>query len=260
MRLHYKKTGDGPPVIILHGLFGMLDNWQTFARHLSEDYAVYTPDLRNHGRSPHSDIFSYEAIATDVHEFIMEHGLGPVTLMGHSLGGKTAMLSALAWPEMVSKLIVVDIAPRAYAPGHDRIVEALLQTDLTVSSSRGEIEAILAAGVGSTGIARFLMKNLARNAHGGLYWRMNLPVLARDYLNTTVAISAPYPYDGPALFVRGEYSTYILDEDLPEIRTLFPASGLVTIPGAGHWVHADAMQALLDVTRRFLDDSAGDNG
>ncbi|HLF65204.1 MAG TPA: alpha/beta fold hydrolase, partial [Saprospiraceae bacterium] len=136
MKLHYKTSGAGPPVLILHGLFGMLDNWQTFARHLAEEYQVYIVDLRNHGRSPHDPVFDYPTLAGDIVEFIHDQQIDPATLLGHSLGGKIAMQTALTRPELVDRLIVIDIAPRAYPSGHDAIIEALLRIDLSEMSSR----------------------------------------------------------------------------------------------------------------------------
>ena len=252
MKLHYKSSGSGEPVVILHGLFGMLDNWATFGRYLSDAYAVYTPDLRNHGRSPHDEVFNYDVLAEDLRDFIIEHGLGPATVIGHSLGGKTAMLAALRWPQLISRMIVVDIAPRAYIAQHDTVIAALQRIDPGATSSRNEMEARMMEELHDIQVSRLLVKNLARNADGTLYWRMNLPVLTASYASLSKAIQADRPFPGPALFVRGGKSKYILDEDMEMIHALFPSSTLITIPGAGHWVHADAMEELLAVTRQFI--------
>jgi pimeloyl-ACP methyl ester carboxylesterase len=232
----------------------MLDNWQTFARHLSERYTVFTIDLRNHGRSPHSAIFNYPVLAEDIVEFIHHHKLDEVTLLGHSLGGKTAMQSALAHPALVHRLIVIDIAPKAYASGHDVIIDALQGIDPGKAASRSAIETQLVDKLQDIGVVRFLMKNIGRREDGTLYWRMNLPVLADNYINTTAATQAPTSYTGPVLFVRGGRSRYILDEDWPLILDLFPAARLETIADAGHWVHADAMDALLELTKTFMEE------
>jgi pimeloyl-ACP methyl ester carboxylesterase len=250
--LHYKSSGNGEPVIILHGLFGMLDNWRTFARHLSESYAVYTPDLRNHGRSPHSDEFNYNLLAEDLREFVATHDLAPATIMGHSLGGKTAMQFALQWPHLVSRLIVVDIAPKAYEPQHQDVVSALSSIDPTTTESRGDIELVLMEQLKDAGVVQFLMKNLGRAGDGNLMWRMNLASLTSNYANTSASIQGPNPYMGPTLFVRGGRSRYIEDGDLAGIQELFPAATLITIPDAGHWVHADAMEELLAATTQFI--------
>ena len=224
MKLHFKSAGSGDPVIILHGLFGMLDNWATFARYLSETFQVFTVDLRNHGRSPHAESFNYDVLAEDIREFILEHNLAPATLMGHSLGGKTAMLTALRWPDLVDKLIVVDMAPKAYVPQHDQVIAALEQTDPASAGSRTEIEEALVAQLEDIGVARFLMKNVARDTSGKLHWRMNLPILIAHYAETTRALPADLQYPGPALFVRGGNSRYILDADMELIRKLFPVA------------------------------------
>jgi len=230
----------------------MLDNWATFARYLSESYTVYTPDLRNHGRSPHDPVFNYDALAEDLHDFIVNHDLGSAAVMGHSLGGKTAMLAALKWPQLISRLIVIDMAPKAYPAQHDAVITALQRVDPGDVSSRSAIEDQMMEELQDIHVARFLMKNLARTPDGNLHWRMNLPVLTASYAKTTEAIHSDKPYPGPVLFVRGGKSKYIRDADMEMIHALFPAATLITIPEAGHWVHADAMEELLAVTRQFL--------
>ncbi len=232
----------------------MLDNWQTFARHLAERYSVYTLDLRNHGRSPHSDVFTYPDMSNDIGAFLHDHHIRNASILGHSLGGKVAMQTALVHPELIRKLIVVDIGPKGYPSGHDAIIDALLNTDPQGAESRGEIERLLMQKLHDTSVVRFLMKNIGRQEDGTLYWRMNLPVLAANYANTTHAITSTEKFTGPTLFVRGGRSKYVLDDDWPGILNLFPAAELKTIPDAGHWVHADAMQELLDVTQNFLRD------
>ena len=254
VKLHYKSYGSGKPILILHGLFGMLANWSTFARHLSEAYHVYTIDLRNHGRSPHEETFHYQVMAGDILEFLDAHELRKVTILGHSLGGKVAMQTALTHPKSVEKLIVIDMAPRAYSSAHDAIIEALLNIDMHGMASRKEIERVLMNRLSDPGIVLFLMKNVARRKDGTLYWRMNLPVLAANYPNTTAAVELSKPFDGPVLFVRGGQSNYIPDEDWPDIKKHFPAAKLKTIEKAGHWVHADAMEELLGITREFLEE------
>ena len=230
----------------------MLDNWQTFARHLAEEYQVYIVDLRNHGRSPHDPVFDYPTLAGDIVEFIHDQQIDPATLLGHSLGGKIAMQTALTRPELVDRLIVIDIAPRAYPSGHDAIIEALLRIDLSGMSSRTQIENALRVKLDDTGVVRFLMKNVARHEDETFLWRMNLPVLAASYRNTTSSIDGHAPFPHPTLFVRGGRSKYIQNEDWPDILDLFPAAELRTIENAGHWVHADALEELLKVTREFL--------
>jgi pimeloyl-ACP methyl ester carboxylesterase len=197
VELHYKSSGTGEPILILHGLFGMLDNWRTFARLMSESYAVYTPDLRNHGRSPHSDVFNYDVLAEDLRDFVTQTGISPLTVMGHSLGGKTAMQLALRWPDLVSRLIVVDIAPKAYEPQHQDVIKALSSVDPTKTDSRGDIEHVLMEQLKDAGVVQFLMKNLGRAEDGNLMWRMNLPALISNYNNTSAEIQGDTPYSGP---------------------------------------------------------------
>lgn len=252
MTLSFKSFGHGPPLIIMHGLFGMLDNWQTIAKQLSTDYSVYTVDLRNHGRSPHSDEFDYCIMAEDVVAFMESHGFYSAHLIGHSMGGKVAMQIAMEYPDHVQKLVVVDIAPKLYAPGHTWIFNALASIDLQHVSSRRAVETHLMDQIDSRSIVRFLMKNLARDPNGGYKWKMNLDVIRAKYENVSGEVIAGDPFDGPTLFLRGGMSPYITLDDWPLIEELFPNARLETIKGAGHWVHSEEPEALLGAVRAFL--------
>ncbi len=252
MKLHYRQAGEGERVIILHGLFGMSDNWQSFSKSLSQHFEVIAPDLRNHGRSPHTSEFSYSVLAADIEALIHDLGDAPVHLIGHSLGGKVAMQVALSRPALVGRLIVIDIAPKQYEPKHDAIFDALLSVDLSAMDTRGEIEDTLMSALDDRTVVLFLMKSVKRDRKHGFSWRINLPVLTDAYPSINEAIQSDGTFDKPVLFVRGERSTYIRDEDLPGIRSLFPKARLVTIDGAGHWVHANAPEELLGVVQEFL--------
>jgi pimeloyl-ACP methyl ester carboxylesterase len=230
----------------------MLDNWQTFARRLADSFTVYAIDLRNHGRSPHDGSFDYPTLAGDIVEFISHHKLDHVALIGHSLGGKVAMQTALSHPQLIDHLMVVDISPRAYESGHDAIFEALLSTDLSLLKTRKQIEQALIGKLHDKEVVLFLMKNVARHKDGSFFWRMNLPVLTEKYSNTTSSVEARHPFEKPTLFVRGGRSKYIRDQDWPDILDLFPNATLRTIEHAGHWVHADAMEELLVETRKLF--------
>jgi esterase len=253
MILNYKTYGQGPPVIIMHGLFGMLENWQTIARKLAADYSVYTVDLRNHGKSPHSEVFDYCAMAADVVEFMASQGFYAAHLMGHSMGGKVAMQMAMEYPSHVQKLIVVDIAPKVYAPGHVAIFDALGSVDFSKVSRRSDVEGILMEQINHIGIVRFLLKNLARDPDGGYRWKMNLDVIRSQYHNVNADVISGDPFDGPALFLRGGMSPYVSMDDWPQIEALFPNAVLETIKGAGHWVHAEKPEELLRAVVSFLD-------
>lgn len=250
--LNYKVMGQGEPLIILHGLFGTLDNWQTLGRYLSEAYTVFLVDQRNHGRSPHLPHQDYPSMAEDLHRFMEQQGVYRSNLLGHSMGGKTAMEFALEYPEQVDKLIVVDMAPKEYPRGHDQVFEALLAIDLSILSSRQAAEEILRGFIREEGVVQFLLKNLSRAKGGGFEWKMNLPVLYRCYPELLSAPKAQGYFSGETLFVRGGKSDYVLDSDLPAIRAHFPNYQLETIPQAGHWVHADAPADLLKLVLDFL--------
>jgi pimeloyl-ACP methyl ester carboxylesterase len=253
MDLFYNQYGqDGPPLLILHGLLGANGNWHTLSRTAFQEVAtVYAVDQRNHGRSPHTDRIDYPRMAADVKDFLDQNGLGSAHLLGHSMGGKTAMQTALTHPDAVGRLIVVDMAPRQYSPRHTDLLDALARIDPSEYENREEIDAALAEDVPSWVIRQFLLKNL--NHDGDQYtWKMNLDAIRRHYDDINAAITGDEPFDGPTLFVRGANSDYVLDDDVPAIRDLFPNAELVTIDGAGHWVHADQPDALAEVVTEFL--------
>ena len=257
MKLNYKEYGQGQPLIILHGLFGTLDNWVTLGKKLAKHFTVYLLDQRNHGRSPHTDEHNYPSMAEDIREFMEQHWMyDGAAVIGHSMGGKTAMQLALTYPELVKKLVVVDIAPKRYPGNHQPIFQALLNLQPENLTGREEAEEKLARYIPDTGVRQFLMKNLTRRPEGGFEFKMNLPVIYKHYEDILEAITADQPYEGPALFVRGGNSPYVKPEDEPAIRGLFPKAEIKTIPNAGHWVHAEQPTALLGELLRFLEASS----
>jgi esterase len=251
MRLHYQAYGSGLPLIILHGLFGMLDNWHTISRSLGAHFRIYALDQRNHGRSPHSEIFTLDAMAEDVGEFMDQEGISSAFLLGHSMGGKIAMRYALSQPQRVEKLVVVDIAPRSYASQHDGIFEALTSIDLSLLGSREEINTELSKWIPQSDIRQFLMKNLARKDDGTYHWKMNLPIIQSNYQEVLKEIVSTTPFLKPALFIRSIKSSYLLESDRLTILRLFPNSTIVDF-GTGHWVHAEAPDLFVSVVKDFL--------
>jgi esterase len=253
MKLHFRELGTGKPLIILHGLFGFLDNWQTLAKYFAQQYKVYLVDLRNHGRSPHNPDFNYALMAADLRELITDHHIHEPAIMGHSMGGKVAMHFALHHPEQLSRLIVVDMAPRAYPPHHQDILAALKAVDLKAMTSRGEVDAALARYIPEEGVRQFLAKNLYRQDDNTFAWRMNLPVIEEKIEEVGKETTANVPFLKPTLFIRGGNSRYIQPEkDITLIQKLFPAATLETIAGAGHWVHAEKPQELYNLVLGFL--------
>lgn len=252
LSLNYKTYGQGNPIIILHGLFGTLDNWQTIARQLSEEYLVYLVDQRNHGRSPHTDAFDYSLLAEDLKDFMENEGMSQATILGHSMGGKTAMQFAISYPEMVTSLVVVDIAPKAYKGGHQEIFDALLAVDLKRIESRKMADEQLLERIPDFGVRQFLLKNLTRDKEGGYRWKMNLSAIYKNYENILANILPDEPYTEASLFIRGARSGYIKEEDESLIKSIFSEAEIVTIPEAGHWVHAEAPKALLSTFNNFM--------
>lgn len=252
MQLHFREYGHGTPLLLLHGLFGSLENWHPLSRKLGAQFHVFALDQRNHGHSPHSAEMSYRLMADDVKQFMVAHRLGAAHLLGHSMGGKTAMQFALLHSELVGKLVVADIAPRAYPPAHDHIFEALTALDLKAFAHRREIEEALAHSIPSIEVRRFLLKNATRGHTGVYHWKINLRDILQNYSHLNGDIDAPRPFDKPVLFVRGEQSDYITAPDVSVIRERFPRAEIETLPGAGHWVHADAPEAFLRTVLDFL--------
>lgn len=252
MELNYKSFGAGYPIIILHGLFGTLDNWQTIAKKLATDYSVYIIDQRNHGRSPHDDTFNYTAMADDLQAFMESQWIYEAHIIGHSMGGKTAMQFALNYPDMVNQLVVVDIAPKAYEGGHQAIFEALFSLDLSIIRNRKQADTALLAQIPDLGVRQFLLKNLTNDKKGGYKWKMNLPIIYQNYNQILAAIESEDTFDNQTLFIRGGQSNYIEDTDMAQIKSLFSAAELATVAGAGHWVHAAAPTQLLKLVTGFL--------
>ena len=239
--------------MILHGLFGSSDNWQTLGRALAEKYVVYLVDQRDHGHSPHSDAIEYSLMATDVKELIEQEGLSIVNLVGHSMGGKTAMTFAQLYPELLNKLVVVDIGPRVYDDRHSQILEGVLTADLEILRSRKEVEDHLAGHIPEPGVRQFIMKNLFWIEDKKLGWRANFPLLKKD-LSSIVASISPDRVEVPTLFIRGGESDYILKEDIPAIKEQFTRSSFETITFAGHWVHAQAPEEFLQMVTDFIEE------
>ncbi len=251
MELNFKTFGQGPALVILHGLFGTLDNWQTLAKQWAEHYTVYLVDQRNHGRSPQLDSISYPEMAADLAAFLEREWVHRCHLLGHSMGGKTAMQFAMDYPDQVEKLVVVDIAPKAYPAGHDTIFAALRAINLATLANREAAEQQLMATLEDSGVVQFLLKNLSRSKAGGFQWKMNLEVLYQDYPNILAAVKGS-PFEGPTLFIKGANSGYIQAADIPNIQMLFPQSRLLSLPDAGHWVHAEQGPALASAVAHFL--------
>jgi len=251
--INYKVYGEGEPVIILHGLFGTLDNWQTFAKRLAEHYMVYVIDQRDHGKSSHTDEFNYQLLADDLATFMESQWIHEARLIGHSMGGKTVMQFAEDHTDMVEQMVVVDIAPVAYEPGHNTIFEALLAVNIDKVESRGEVEAVLGQYIADQGVRLFLMKNLKRKKEGGFEWKMNLPLLHREYPNIISNVAGDAEVDVDCLFVGGGKSKYIDKNASDTIAKKYSNSKLVMIPEAGHWIHAEQPDKLYQLVTEYFD-------
>ena len=251
MILFERHFGEGEPLLILHGLFGQSDNWTSIARKLSENYRVYTIDLRNHGQSGHDDHMDYQVMAEDVRETCLALGLEKVHLLGHSMGGKVAMTFGMNYPEMLYSLMIADIGPRYYTPHHQEILNGLNQIQTETLTSRQEAENQLSEVIQDSSTRQFLLKNLYRTDDNRFAWRFNLPVLTQSIERVGDA------YMGgiclvPTLFYHGGKSRYILPTDYEDIRALFPRAEFRVMEGAGHWLHAENPTAFVETTRWWL--------
>lgn len=251
MELFHRVYGDGPPLLVLHGLLGAGGNWHTLSsKRFGESFTTYVLDLRNHGASPHSDEFDYPTMAADVVEFADSHGLDRFHVLGHSMGGKVAMFLALSFPDRVDRLVVADMSPLASRNDHDDILEALQSVDLERVASRDDANAMLAERLPDEPMRQFLLKNLSRGDDGRYTWKMNLPAIVRNYPRLGEAVPDGV-FQGPTLFVRGTRSGYVEAQDEAAIRRIFPNATIEDID-AGHWVHAERPQEFADTVLRFL--------
>lgn len=251
MNLHFKQIGQGPPLIILHGLFGMLDNWMSIAQALQENFSVYLIDLRNHGKSPHSDEFNYSLMAQDVCDFMDSQGILSAFLMGHSMGGKVAMTVAQYNADYVDKLVVVDIAPKKYYMTQDLVLEALKAVDFNMQNTRKQVEEVLRKYLKEEDVLQFLLKNLYWKENDQLSWRFNLSTLS-EKLSEVGHSTEERVFNKPTLFVKGAHSNYILPEDELDIKVLFPLAEIISIANSGHWVHAENPLVFTQELRAFL--------
>lgn len=254
MRLFFREQGKGQPIVILHGIFGSSDNWLTQAKILGEKYRVFTIDQRNHGQSPHDDTFDYPSMAEDLKNFIEEHRLIDPIVIGHSMGGKVAMNFAIAHPERLAKLIVVDIAPRPYNLEHYVIIDGLKAIDIANISSRNEADEALSKFVAESDVRQFLLKNLLRKPEGGFGWKINLPVIDRNLKNIGLDLQFDGTFEKPTLFIRGGRSKYVRDQDMTRIQQVFPNSELETLD-TGHWVQAEKPKEFVETVLNWLDRS-----
>jgi len=260
MELNFRKLGSGYPIVILHGLYGMSDNWISIARFLSVSNEVWLPDMRNHGHSPHTSIHTYEAMTNDVIEFIHQHQIVKPVLIGHSMGGKVAMNFARTNHEMIAGLGIVDIAPKNYSvfethDPHKHIIDSLCKLDLNSIHHRDEADEMLSKDIPSHVLRAFLLKNLQRTPNG-FQWLFNLPVLKENLEHIAGGFGEEWNQcivSGiPVLFFKGALSDYINEQDFPFIEKIFPSSNIEIIPHAGHWLHAQNPDAFLNALKTYL--------
>jgi esterase len=252
MQLHFQRQGEGFPLVILHGLFGSLENWQMLSRQWAQNYQVLAVDLRNHGRSPHSDVFNYEVMVEDLRELLTAQRFDRVHLLGHSLGGKVVMNFALAHPQSVEKLIVADMAPKKYSPIQLPLLEAMLALDLSLYRERSELGEALKSSIPNATVRQFLLKNITRDETGAMIWKINLRGIHQNYRQLNEELPTGRTFNGPVRFIRGGRSDYITEADRELILRLFPQAEIETIAEAGHWVQAEAPEKFSRLVLDFL--------
>ena len=252
MKLFSRVLGEGQPLLIVHGLFGMSDNWQTLAKQFAAFFEVHLIDLPNHGRSPHTDDFSYFHMCEDIIEYISDSNLENAIIIGHSLGGKLAMQLAVTEPQLISKLIVVDISPRFYHIHHDRIIEGLQSLEFTTLKSRSEVDKALSKYISEADVRQFILKSMYWKEKGVLDFRFNLSSISANIANIGEALAEDSCYEKPTLFLKGENSNYIGEHDEDLIFTHFPDANIENIADSGHWLHAENPTQFFEIVMRFL--------
>ena len=252
MKLNFRTLGSGDPLIIMHGVFGSSDNWQTLGKVFAENFKVYLVDLRNHGNSPHSDEFDYDVMVKDVVELMDDEGLKKAHILGHSMGGKVAMHLATQHADRVDKLIVVDIAPKYYPPHHQQIFEGFHSVDLDNLENRKDADEQMAKVISNFGVRQFILKNLDRKKDGSFGWKLNIDAIERAIEKVGEGIEGDVSFDGTTLFIAGSKSDYITEEDHDLIREHFPKALIASVKDAGHWVHAEKPKELGEMVMEFL--------
>lgn len=264
MKLFYRTYGNGPPLIILHGLYGSSDNWGTIAKKLSDSFTVFLPDQRNHGQSPHSEIHDYDSMRDDLFELVNDLGLKKFFVAGHSMGGKTAISFALKWPERLNGLLIADISPFTYESGlkseysqHSEILNAMLSFDLKGISVRTEAESLLKKKISSEKIRGLVLKNLQRMPDNTFTWKLNVDSLFNNLNRIMEGIKRQTDYNQqitgfPVIFLKGGDSDYIPMKDFKDILHVFPAAEIIEIPGAGHWIQVDKPDEVVNYIKRLL--------
>lgn len=253
MKLHTQISGEGKSLIILHGFLGMGDNWKSLSKQFTKaGFEVHLPDMRNHGKSAHSNNFNYDVMTDDLYEYFQTHDIKNAALIGHSMGGKIAMQFASMYPDYLSHLMIVDISPKIYQPHHDDILESLKLLQSKKLTSRQDAEDILETKIKDQGVRLFLLKNLKREDDNTLTVKPNIDV----FLDTRKEIGRALPddciYHGPTLFVKGKNSNYIRNNDKILIGKHFPDNKIITVPNAGHWVHAENPKYFLETSLDFI--------
>lgn len=265
--LYFRKSGQGPALVILHGLFGSSDNWITIAKKLEEDFTVFMPDFRNHGQSPHTPTHTYQDMTDDLEAFYLTHKIEKATILGHSMGGKVAMMFAASFPEKVNNLIVADIAPKSYrqdtvsiikSEQNELILRLMGELDLITVTTRKEIDQFLSKELDKAVLRQFILKNISRGNDGNFKWKINLPVLKNSLESILHDINQEWFDDRkpilnyPVTFIRGLNSEYITDQDLPVIKDIYPDAKIIDIQDAGHWLHAEQPDRFVEAVRNSI--------
>ena len=250
--LHSKIIGEGTPLLILHGYFGMCDNWKSLGNKFAKAFQVHLIDQRNHGRSFHSTNFNYDCLADDLFRYVIHYNLKKIVLLGHSMGGKTAMLFAVKYPNFIDKLIVADISPRYYQPHHNDILKALNSVNFTIQNTRKLVDQKIAELIPDMGVRSFLLKNVYWKEKGILGYRFNLQALTKNNEEVGKALPSFTSFHKKTLFLAGGNSQYITNKDISLIKKHFPEVSIQTVPNAGHWLHAESPDIFYELVMSFL--------